>query len=44
MVKEEVAMSSSNESAGWLDRWWQLLVIVFGLIFVTILVTFSPTI
>jgi hypothetical protein len=37
-------MSSSSESQSWLDRWWLLLLILFGLIFVSILVTFSPTI
>ncbi|RSL15272.1 hypothetical protein EDE15_0755 [Edaphobacter aggregans] len=36
-------MSSSSESS-WLDRWWQPLLILFGLLFVTILVTFSPKI
>jgi hypothetical protein len=36
-------MSSSSESASWLDRWWQLLLILYGVIFVFILVTFSPT-
>jgi hypothetical protein len=36
-------MSSSSESAFWLDRWWPLLVILYGVIFVSILVTFSPT-
>jgi len=35
-------MSSSSES--WLDRWWPLLVILYGVLFVTMLVTFSPTI
>jgi len=35
-------MSSSTESGSWLDSWWPLLVILFGLIFVSILVTFSP--
>jgi hypothetical protein len=37
-------MSSSSEpkSGAWLDTWWPLLVIVFGLIFVTILVSFKP--
>jgi hypothetical protein len=35
-------MSSSNER--WLDRWWPLLVILYGVLFVTVLVTFSPTI
>jgi hypothetical protein len=33
-------MSSSSES--WLDRWWPLLVILFGLAFVTLLVSFHP--
>jgi steroid 5-alpha reductase family enzyme len=42
MVKEEDAMSSSTESESWLDSWWPLLVILFGLIFVAILVTFKP--
>lgn len=36
-------MSSSSESVFWLDRWWPLLVILYGVIFVSILVTFSPT-
>ncbi|MBB5341425.1 steroid 5-alpha reductase family enzyme [Edaphobacter lichenicola] len=33
-------MSSSAES--WVDRWWPLLVILFGVIFVAVLVTFHP--
>ena len=37
-------MSSSTESESWLDRWWPLLLISFGLLFVLVLVTFSPTI
>lgn len=36
-------MSSSSESASWLDRWWPLLVIIFGVIFVSVIVSFSPT-
>jgi steroid 5-alpha reductase family enzyme len=36
-------MSSSVESISWVDRWWPLLVILFGVIFVTVLVTFNPT-
>ena len=36
-------MSSSSESEAWVERWWPLLVITFGLIFVTVLVNFSPT-
>jgi hypothetical protein len=35
-------MSSSTEREFWLDTWWPLLVILFGVIFVTVLVTFSP--
>jgi hypothetical protein len=34
-------MSSSNK-ASWLDRWWPLLVILYGMLFVTILDNFSP--
>jgi steroid 5-alpha reductase family enzyme len=34
-------MSSSNESS-WVDRYWPVLVILFGLIFVTVLITFKP--
>ncbi|MGF7181568.1 type II secretory pathway component PulF [Tunturiibacter psychrotolerans] len=34
-------MSSSSESS-WLNSWWPLLVILFGVIFVTVLVTFHP--
>ena len=34
-------MSASSESS-WLDSWWPLLVILFGVIFVTVLVTFHP--
>ena len=35
-------MSSSSESEPWVDRWWPLLVIGYGVVFVSILVTFSP--
>jgi hypothetical protein len=35
-------MSLSSET--WLDRWWPLLVILFGVIFVSILASFHPTI
>jgi hypothetical protein len=34
-------MSEAHE-AHWLDTWWPLLVIVFGLIFVSCLVSFHP--
>jgi hypothetical protein len=34
---------SSSSSEVWLDRWWPLLVILFGVIFVSILVSFHPT-
>jgi steroid 5-alpha reductase family enzyme len=36
-------MSSSHKSEPWIDRWWPLLVIVFGLLFVTLLTQFHPT-
>jgi hypothetical protein len=36
-------MSSSSESESWMDRWWPLLVILYGVFFITVLVTFSPT-
>jgi hypothetical protein len=36
-------MSSSSASESWLDRWWPLLLILFGIIFVTVLTHFSPT-
>ena len=36
-------MSSSSESQSWLDQWWPLLVILYGVIFVSVLVTFSPS-
>jgi hypothetical protein len=35
-------MSSSRELV--LDRWWPLLVILFGLIFVSVLVSFKPVV
>lgn len=35
---------SSHQSEPWIDRWWTVLVIAFGLLFVTFLVTFNPTI
>lgn len=34
-------MSVSRES--WVDRWWPLLVIGFGLLFVSFIVSFHPT-
>jgi hypothetical protein len=43
LEKEDVEMSSSSESASWLDRWWPLLIIIFGVIFVSVIVSFSPT-
>ena len=35
-------MSVSSERERWLDRWWPLLVILYGVMFITTLVTFSP--
>jgi steroid 5-alpha reductase family enzyme len=40
--KEDVAMSSSSKSVSWLDQWWPLLLILFGVMFVAILTTFAP--
>jgi hypothetical protein len=36
-------MSMVSEREVWVERWWPLLVILFGVMFVTILVTFKPT-
>lgn len=36
-------MSSEHESQLWIDTYWPVLVIAFGLIFVTFLVSFKPT-
>ena len=35
-------MESSHEPSWWLDRWFPLLVILFGILFVSILVSFKP--
>ena len=35
-------MSSSHESQSWLDRWWTLLVILFGLTGILILALWHP--
>jgi hypothetical protein len=35
-------MNLVSERESWVDRYWQVLVILFGLIFVSILVTFKP--
>lgn len=34
--------SSHEESLSWIDNWFPLLVIIFGLLFVAVLVTFAP--
>jgi len=36
-------MSLTSESGSWLDGWWPLLLILFGVIFVSIFVSFKPT-
>ena len=36
-------MSLASGREPWVDRWWPALLIAFGLIFVSILVTFKPT-
>jgi len=35
-------MSSSHNTTHWLDTWWPLLLILFGLTFITFIDTFSP--
>jgi len=35
-------MSSPNHSGHWIDRWWPLFLILFGVTCVSILVTFKP--
>jgi len=40
--QEDVAMSSSHKSGSWLDRWWPLLLILFGTTFIATLALFSP--
>jgi hypothetical protein len=35
-------MSEAGEKGFWLDTWWPVLVIAFGVTFVTVLVTFHP--
>jgi hypothetical protein len=42
VVEEEGEMSSSHESGSWLERWGLVLVILYGLIFLTVLVSFHP--
>lgn len=35
-------MSSSEHKENWLDTWWPALVIGFGVVFVSFLVSFKP--
>jgi steroid 5-alpha reductase family enzyme len=42
-MDKHIEMSSSSEVVSWVDNWWPLLVILFGLLFLIMLVTFSPT-
>jgi hypothetical protein len=37
-------MSEGHETTSWLDRWWPLLLIGFGLIFTSVLVSFNPSV
>ena len=37
-------MSAERETASWFDQWWQVLVIVFGLSFLSVLVYYAPKI
>jgi len=36
------ASGGSNSSEKWLDRWWPLLLILFGVLCVSFLVSFKP--
>jgi hypothetical protein len=36
-------MSSQHESKSWLDQYWQVLVILFGVTFALILALWNPT-
>ena len=40
--KEMLKMSVSHKSESWVDRWFPLLVIAFGLLFLALLVGFKP--
>ena len=35
-------MAGSHNTTHWLDHWWPLLLILFGIVFVSCLVTFHP--
>jgi hypothetical protein len=35
-------MSLASKREPWVDRWWLVLLILFGLIFVSFIVTFKP--
>jgi hypothetical protein len=36
-------MSATQNSSHWLDTWWPLFVILFGILFVSWLVSFHPS-
>jgi hypothetical protein len=35
-------MSSSHEKESWLERWWPLLVIGYGVIFISVIASYAP--
>ncbi len=37
-----MSTSHGHETESWLDRWFPLLVIIFGVLFVALLVSFKP--
>jgi steroid 5-alpha reductase family enzyme len=37
-------MSLATKRESWVDRWWPLMLILFGVVFVACLVTFHPVI
>ncbi len=36
-------MSSPNESESWIDKYWQIFLIAYGIVFALILASFKPT-
>lgn len=42
-VSEGIWMSSPSGSGAWIDRWWLVLLIVFGLVFIATLAFFHPS-
>lgn len=41
-MSSEHKHANSSHDANWLDTWWPLLVILFGMIFFSILISWKP--